>query len=280
VLRFVLADGTYSFSITRPPAAVQALTVQGRTSWGGVEDYSAGIVPPFTAGLYRNYAVTVPYRAGLVRLVPTLNGPVSVDLNGDFGGGSTLSATEEVTSWFNMTQGAGNVLRILSNDPTVNVTVTRLPPAVTAVAFSGMPAGTTVPPFVAGAAGARTIPVKGVLAKLVLSVAFNSGSVAVAVNGAAAGSATSGVAMDLTPLLLSLDQDSTLVTLTTADGAYSYTFQSGCPAPYQCWRTPSADPLAGPECEFKCVFCSGAVIRRLCLQERPACCGTADVCTC
>jgi len=163
-----------------------------------------------------------------------------------------------------------NRYKIASSDGTTVVTITRLPPAVDSVVFSGLPAGTIVP-FVPGNPTAQLIPVSGqVLSSLSVTVGFNAGPVAVRVNGAPAGSAPNGAAMDLTRLLR-FDSDTTTVVLITKDGSYSFTFAVGCPVPYSCFRVND-----GPECEYKCQFCMSGVIRRICLEQRPACCGTGN----
>jgi hypothetical protein len=282
-LTILTPDGPYEIAVTRATPVLSNITV-----WGQLEqdpaveaDLTPLLVPPFAPGVHTDYSMSILYAFGKVNLGATYAPADAVVTTMRNVAPEPLSGSGARSRWYGVAVGADqaaidmNKYKIAAPDGTTIVTITRLPPAVDSVVFAGLPPGTLVP-FVAGNVTARVIPVSGqVLSSLSVTVGFNAGPVAVQVNGAPAGSAPNGVPLDLTPYL-QVDSDTTTVVLITKDGSYSFTFAVGCPVAYSCIRVNQ-----GPECEFRCQFCVAGIMRRICLQERPACCGTGNAnCVC
>ena len=274
-------NGVYVVNIIRPRIIIQSLDIQTTQSAAPntVRIATSYLTPAFAAGVWPKYSAVLPY----IQDQPTLSVNWSTP-GGSFSvhyltNGADLSNTPLVMGSFPTVLGPqmnelGFYSMIVYEDatPVLEVDLTILPPALISVAWGGLQPGSILTPPVYTRSGpasniANRIDVAGVLSTLTVTATF-VGTLQVQVNGTWVGNATSGVPFDLSASLPSANVNTVPIQLVTMDGVYVWTVNSGCPTDFTCWPVAGGDPL----CEFKCAWCRGLQIMRICLQQRLACC--------
>ena len=268
-------NGKYVITVNRPRIVVIGIVLQTKDASGNRFNWTgAQLTPPFSAGVYQRYALSIPYIHVSVSLAVTWSAgsnaitqsfyedespsdPYVNIPNGVLGFAEPY--TIGLTCRFGVNDGVAEVLAI---------DLPRRPPALQTVAWDGLPGNTAVPAYVPGLPGAVSIGLEGVIMGLTLTAGFAPGPLVVRVDGTFVANATSGVPIDLRQYISISIANATAVSLTSIDGTYTFTFLSGCPAEYSCFFYSATDLL----CEYKCSWCRGSTLMRICLQRRPDCC--------
>lgn len=286
VLYLTTINGVYEINIIRPRIIIQTLEIQTTQSAlpNTVRLATGYLTPTFAAGVWPKYSAVLPFVQDQPTLAVTWSTPGGAFSVHYLEGGSESHDTPLTAGVFPTVLGplmneldSYSMIVYEDTTPVLQVDLTILPPALISVEWGSLQAGSIITPPVytrSAPSTSNVIDVRGVLSTLTVTATF-VGSCAVQVNGTWVGNATSGVPFDLAPSLPSANVNSVPISLVTLDGRYTWTVNSGCPTDFSCWPVSGGDPL----CEFKCAWCRGLTIMRICLQQRPACCGDGS-CAC